>query len=40
LVEIVFALEDQFGLEISETDAEKVGTVGDLIALIEPEPSA
>ena len=35
LVEIVFALEDQFGREISETEVEKVGTVADVVALIE-----
>jgi acyl carrier protein len=40
MVEIVFALEDQFGREISETEIEKVGTVGDVMALIEAAPWA
>jgi len=40
LVEIVFALEDQFGREISEEEAEQLLTVADVIALIEGEPRA
>jgi acyl carrier protein len=35
LVEIVFALEDQFGREIGEEETERLVTVGDVIALIE-----
>jgi acyl carrier protein len=35
LMEIVFALEDEFGREITEGDLAKVETVGHLIELIE-----
>ena len=30
-------IEDAFGVEISDADAAQVATVGDLIALIEPQ---
>jgi acyl carrier protein len=35
LVEIVFALEDQFGREIAEEETERLLTVANVIALIE-----
>lgn len=34
LVETVMSLEDEFGVEISDRDAEKLRTVGDVVALI------
>ncbi len=34
-VEIVMDLEDEFGVEIDDTKAEAVATVGDLVAYIE-----
>jgi hypothetical protein len=36
LVDIGFALEDHFGTEIDEAEMDKVTTVRDIIALIEP----
>lgn len=33
-IEIVMAMEDEFGLEISDDDAEKCVTVADIFALI------
>lgn len=38
LVEIAFALEDQFGREFAEEETERILTVGDIIALVEREP--
>ncbi len=35
VVELVMELEDQFDMEISDEDAEKIGTVGDAISYIE-----
>jgi len=35
LVELVMALEDEYGIEISDEDAEKIITVGDAIAYIK-----
>ena len=35
VVELVMELEDEFDLEISDEDAEKIGTVGDVIEYIE-----
>jgi acyl carrier protein len=35
VVETIMSLEDEFGIEISDRDAEKLQTVGDVIALIE-----
>jgi acyl carrier protein len=35
LVEIVFALEDQFGREIGDEETERLVAVADVIALIE-----
>ncbi len=35
VVELVMALEEEFGLEISDEDAEKLGTVKEAIAYIE-----
>jgi len=34
-VELVMALEEEFGVEIPDEDAEKIGTVGDAIKYIE-----
>ncbi|HMC82018.1 MAG TPA: acyl carrier protein [Candidatus Polarisedimenticolia bacterium] len=34
-VELVMALEEAFKIEISDEDAEKIGTVGDAIKYIE-----
>ena len=34
-VELVMALEDEFGIEIPDEDAEKIGTVGDAIKYIK-----
>ena len=35
VVELVMELEDEFEMEISDEDAEKIGTVGDAISYIE-----
>ncbi|MBN6185867.1 acyl carrier protein [Aneurinibacillus sp. BA2021] len=35
VVELVMELEDEFDLEISDEDAEKITTVGDVIKYIE-----
>ncbi|MBU9712484.1 acyl carrier protein [Evansella tamaricis] len=35
VVELVMELEDEFDLEISDEDAEKISTVGDVIEYIE-----
>ena len=35
IVELVMELEDEFDLEISDEDAEKITTVGEVIAYIE-----
>ena len=35
IVELVMALEEEYGMEISEGDAEKIKTVGDAVAYIE-----
>jgi acyl carrier protein len=34
-VELVMALEEEFGIEIPDTDAEKIVTVADIIEYIE-----
>jgi acyl carrier protein len=34
-VELIMGLEDKFGLEISDEDAEKIRTVGDALKFIE-----
>jgi acyl carrier protein len=34
-VELVMALEEEFGIEISDEDAEKIITIGDAIKYIE-----
>ena len=34
-VELVMALEEEFGIEISDEDAEKIQTVGDVVKYIE-----
>jgi acyl carrier protein len=35
IVELVMALEDEYGIEIPDEDAEKIETVGDAINYIE-----
>ena len=35
IVELVMALEEEFDMEIPDTDAEKIVTVGDVIKYIE-----
>ncbi len=35
VVELVMALEEEFGLEISDEDAEKIGTVQQAVSYIE-----
>ena len=35
VVELVMELEDEFGLEISDEDAEKISTVGEVISYIQ-----
>ena len=39
-VELVMALEEEFGIEIPDEDAEKIQTVGDAIKYIEEKCSA
>ena len=38
-VELVMAFEEEFGIEIPETDAEKIQKVGDAISYIEKHKS-
>jgi acyl carrier protein len=38
-VELVMALEEEFGIEISDEDAEKIQTVGDVIKYIDEHAS-
>jgi len=38
-VELVLALEEEFNIEISDEDAEKIQTVGDAISYIEEHTS-
>ncbi|MEK6619713.1 MAG: acyl carrier protein [Chloroflexota bacterium] len=35
LVELIMSLEEEFGMEISDEDAEKIKTVGDAMEFIE-----
>ncbi len=39
LVELIMSLEEEFGLEISDEDAEKIATVGDAATFIEEHQS-
>jgi len=39
-VELVMALEEEFGIEIPDEEAEKIQTVGDAIKYIEEKASA
>ncbi|RDY28701.1 acyl carrier protein [Romboutsia weinsteinii] len=34
-VEIIMALEDEFSIEIPDTEAEKFGSIGDIVKYIE-----
>ena len=34
IVETIMSLEEEFGIEISDRDAEKIHTVGDVVALV------
>ena len=40
IVELVMALEEEFGIEIPDEEAEKIRTVGEAIAFIEAKPQA
>ena len=35
IVELVMAIEEEFGLEISDDDAEKIQSIGDAISYVE-----
>jgi acyl carrier protein len=35
LVELIMSLEEEFGMEISDEDAEKIKTVGDAMEFVE-----
>lgn len=35
IVELIMALEEEFGLEIPDNEAEKIGTVGDAVNYIK-----
>ena len=39
LVELIMSLEEEFGLEISDEDAEKIQTVGDAASYLEEHQS-
>lgn len=40
IVELVMALEEEFGIEIPDEEAEKIRTVGEAIAFIEAKQQA
>ena len=40
IVELIMALEDEYGIEIPDEDAEKIETVGDAIRYIEEHMTA
>lgn len=40
LVELIMSLEEEFGMEISDEDAEKIKTVGDAMEYIEEKTGA
>ncbi len=35
IVELVMSIEEEFGIEIPDSDAEKIGTVGDVVKYIK-----
>ncbi len=35
MVEVIMGLEDEFGIEISDEDAAKISTVGEIVAYLE-----
>lgn len=39
IVELVMAIEEEFGLEISDDDAEKLQSIGDAISYVEERAS-
>jgi acyl carrier protein len=39
IVELVMAMEEEFGIEIPDEDAEKIKTVGDVIKYVQNKPS-
>ena len=39
VVELVMALEEKFGIEIPDEDAEKINTVGDIVSYVEANKS-
>ncbi|MBP5312343.1 MAG: acyl carrier protein [Clostridia bacterium] len=40
VVELVMALEEKFGVEIPDEDAEKINTVGDIVNYVETHKSS
>ena len=40
VVELVMALEEKFGIEIPDEDAEKINTVGDIVSYVEANKSS
>lgn len=40
VVELVMALEEKFGIEIPDEDAEKITTVGDIVSYVESHKSS
>ena len=40
VVELVMALEEKFGVEIPDEDAEKINTIGDIVNYVETHKSS